>query len=46
MVAAHVVEETEICRVLMEARALAAHELAIAAAVRASDARTHEQLGA
>jgi len=43
-VAAHVVEETETCRVLMEARALAAHEPAIAAAVRASDARTHEQL--
>ena len=28
----------------MEARALAAHEPAIAAAVRAADARTHEQL--
>jgi len=32
------------CRVLMEARALAAHEPAIAAAVRAADTRTHEQL--
>jgi len=30
--------------VLMEARALAAHEPAIAAAVRAADARTPEQL--
>ena len=43
-VAAHVVEETETCRVLMEARALAAHEPAIAAAVQAADTRTHEQL--
>src|SRR5262249_59958489 len=43
-VAAHVQEETETCRVLMEARALAAHEPAIAAAVRAADTRTHEQL--
>lgn len=43
-VAAHVVEETETCRVLMEARALAAHEPAIAAAVQATDTRTHEQL--
>jgi TetR/AcrR family transcriptional repressor of uid operon len=43
-VAAHVLAETETCRVLMEARALAAHEPAIAAAVRAADARTHEQL--
>ena len=45
-VAAHVLEQTETCRVLMEARALAAHEPAIAAAVRAADNRTHEQLGA
>jgi AcrR family transcriptional regulator len=44
-VAGHVLEETEACRVLMEARALAAHELAIAAAVQAADTRTHEQLG-
>ena len=43
-IAAHVVAEAETCRVLMEARALAAHEPAIAAAVRAADARTHEQL--
>jgi TetR/AcrR family transcriptional regulator, repressor for uid operon len=43
-VAAHVLEETETCRVLMEARTLAAYEPAIAAAVRAADARTHEQL--
>ena len=43
-VARHVLEETETCRVLMEARALAAHEPAIAAAVRAADTRTHEQL--
>lgn len=43
-IAGHVVEETETCRVLMEARALAAHEPAIAAAVRAADTRIHEQL--
>jgi AcrR family transcriptional regulator len=43
-VASHVQEETETCRVLMEARALAAHEPAIAAAVRAADTRAHEQL--
>ena len=43
-VAAHVQEEAETCRVLMEARARAAHEPAIAAAVRAADTRTHEQL--
>ena len=43
-VAGHVLEETETCRVLMEARALAAHEPAIAAAVQAADRRTHEQL--
>jgi AcrR family transcriptional regulator len=43
-VATHVQEETETCRVLMEARALAAHEPAIAAAIRAADTRTHEQL--
>src|SRR6516225_4922041 len=43
-VAAHVLAESETCRVLLEARAVAAHEPAIAAAVRAADARTHEQL--
>jgi len=43
-VADHVLEQTLTCRVLMEARALAAHEPGIAAAVRASDASTHEQL--
>ena len=43
-IAAHVAAEPETCRVLMEARALAAYEPAIAAAVRAADARTHEQL--
>jgi AcrR family transcriptional regulator len=43
-IAAHVLEETQTCRVLMEARALAAYEPAIAAAVQAADTRTHEQL--
>jgi AcrR family transcriptional regulator len=43
-VAAQVLEETDTCRVLMEARALAAHEPAIATAVRAADTRTHQQL--
>jgi AcrR family transcriptional regulator len=43
-IAAHVVAEAETCRVLMEARALAAHEPAIAAAVRAADDRVHQQL--
>lgn len=43
-IAAHVTAEPETCRVLMEARALAAHEPAIAAAVRAADARSHRQL--
>ncbi len=43
-VATHVVAETRTCRVLMEARALAAYEPVIAAAVRDSDARTHRQL--
>jgi len=43
-VAAHVLAEPQTCRVLLEARAVAAHEPAIAAAVRAADARTHEQL--
>jgi hypothetical protein len=43
-VATHVLAETDTCRVLMEARALAAHEPALADAVRAADERTHEQL--
>jgi TetR/AcrR family transcriptional regulator, repressor for uid operon len=43
-VAAHVQAESETCRVLMEARALAAHEPVIAAAVRAADERMHRQL--
>jgi hypothetical protein len=44
VVAAHVLEEAETCRVLMEARVVAAYEPAIAAAVRVADARTHQQL--
>jgi TetR/AcrR family transcriptional regulator, repressor for uid operon len=43
-IAAHVQAETETCRVLMEARALAAHEPVIATAVRAADERMHRQL--
>jgi AcrR family transcriptional regulator len=43
-IAAHVQAEAETCRVLMEARALAAHEPAIAAAVRAADQQMHQQL--
>jgi AcrR family transcriptional regulator len=43
-IAAHVRAEPQTCRVLMEARALAAHEPTIAAAVRVSDARAHQQL--
>jgi AcrR family transcriptional regulator len=43
-VAAHVQAESETCRVLMEARALAAHEPVIAAAVSAADDRAHQQL--
>jgi AcrR family transcriptional regulator len=43
-VAGHVVEEAETCRVLMEARALAAHEPAITTAVQAADDKTHQQL--
>jgi AcrR family transcriptional regulator len=43
-IAAHVQAESETCRVLMEARALAAHEPTIAAAVRAADDRSHRQL--
>jgi AcrR family transcriptional regulator len=43
-IAAHVQAEAETCRVLMEARALAAHEPVIAAAVRAADQQIHRQL--
>jgi AcrR family transcriptional regulator len=43
-VAEHVLEQAQTCRVLMEARALAAHEPAIATAVLAADTRTHQQL--
>jgi len=43
-IAAHVTAEPQTCRVLMEARALAAHEPTIAAAVQASDTATHQQL--
>jgi AcrR family transcriptional regulator len=43
-IAAHVQAESETCRVLMEARALAAHEPVIAAAVRAADEQMHRQL--
>jgi len=43
-VAGHVQEQAQACRVLMEARALAAHEPSIAAAVLAADTRTHQQL--
>jgi hypothetical protein len=43
-IAAHVMAEPQTCRVLMETRALAAHEPAIAAAVRAADTRTYGQL--
>jgi len=43
-IASHVMAEAPTCRVLMEARALAAHEPVIAAAVRAADERAHRQL--
>jgi len=43
-VADHVLAETGTCRVLMEARALAAHEPAVATTVRAADDKAHEQL--
>jgi TetR/AcrR family transcriptional regulator, repressor for uid operon len=43
-IAAHVQAETQTCRVLMEARALAAHEPVIAAAVRTADQQMHHQL--
>lgn len=43
-IAAHVQSEAPACRVLMEARALAAHEPLVGAAVSAADERTHRQL--
>lgn len=43
-VAAHVTARPETCRVLMEARAIAAHEPAVNTAIAAADARTHRQL--
>lgn len=43
-VAEHVTGQSETCRVLMEARALAAHQPALADPVRAADARTHARL--
>ncbi|HLI37491.1 MAG TPA: TetR/AcrR family transcriptional regulator [Streptosporangiaceae bacterium] len=43
-IAAHVQAEAETCRVLMEVRAQAAHEPAIATAVRAADTATQQQL--
>ncbi len=43
-IAAHVQAESQTCRVLIEARALAAHEPVIAAAVRAADQQMHRQL--
>ncbi|HVV12013.1 TetR/AcrR family transcriptional regulator [Amycolatopsis sp.] len=43
-VGAHVVDQPDTCRVLMEARTLAAYHPEIATAVRASNTRTHEQL--
>jgi AcrR family transcriptional regulator len=43
-IAAHVQAESETCRVLMQARALAAHEPVVAAAVRGADEQAHRQL--
>jgi TetR/AcrR family fatty acid metabolism transcriptional regulator len=43
-VAAHVVAAPDVCRVLMEARTLAAYNPEIADAVRAADDRTHRRL--
>lgn len=43
-IAEHVVAESQTCRVLMEARALAAHEPVIAAVMRTADADAHRQL--
>jgi AcrR family transcriptional regulator len=42
-IGAHVQAEAETCRVLMEARALAAHVPVIASAVRAADEQMHRQ---
>ena len=43
-VAAHVLDNPQTCRVLMEATTLAAYEPAIAIKVRAANAATHDQL--
>lgn len=43
-VGAHVAEQVETCRVLMEAHTLAAYYPPIAAVVQESDSRTHRQL--
>jgi AcrR family transcriptional regulator len=43
-IATYAQAEAETCRVLMEARALAAHEPVIAAAVRVADKQMHDQL--
>lgn len=43
-VGAHVTENPDTCRVLMEARTLAAYYPEIAAAVHTSEVRTHEEL--
>jgi AcrR family transcriptional regulator len=43
-VGAHVVEEAETCRILMESRTLASYRPAIAAAVNAAEAATRKQL--
>lgn len=43
-IAAHVQAEPDACRVLLEARALAAHDPALTAAVRDGDVRAHHQL--
>jgi TetR/AcrR family transcriptional regulator, repressor for uid operon len=43
-IAAHVLAETQTCRVLLEARAMAAHDPVIAAAIRVTDGRMHRQL--
>ena len=43
-VGAHVTEDPQTCRVLMEARTLAAYQPAIAAAVQDSETQAHEQL--
>jgi len=45
-VAGHVLEQTQTCRVLMEARALAAHEPAIAAFTRSASPQSHSSSSA